>query len=236
MNKPIPILMYHNVSENKKDKNSLYYKDFYKQIKYLTKIGYKSLNLKNLSEEKYNKKIVVTFDDGYENIYKIAMPILKKFNQQATCFIVKNQIDGFNQWDSKRDDFKKIKLMNVNQIQNWNSNGFEIGSHTLDHLNLTEISYENKNKQINEPIDYFKNKLNIAIESFAYPFGAYDDDCINLLKKNYKYAVTTKPSRYIKNKFSNYEIPRISIGTKVTIFKFLLKILTKYEDFKYKKH
>ena len=51
----------------------------------------------------YNKKIIITFDDGYENIYKLAMPILNEFNQKATCFIVKNQINGFNLWDSNRD-------------------------------------------------------------------------------------------------------------------------------------
>ena len=68
MDRPIPILMYHNVSDVKVDKTSIYYKDFYNQIKYLTKLGYKSFNLNNLNEKVNNKKIIITFDDGYENI------------------------------------------------------------------------------------------------------------------------------------------------------------------------
>ena len=48
------------------------------------------------------------------------MPILNRFNQKATCFIVKNQIDGFNLWDTNRSDYKKYKLMNLDQIHEWN--------------------------------------------------------------------------------------------------------------------
>ena len=234
MDRPIPILMYHNVSDVRGDKTSIYYKDFYNQIKYLTKLGYKSFNLNNLNEKVNNKKIIITFDDGYENIYRLAMPILSEFSQKATCFIVKNQIDGFNKWDSDKENYKQLKLMNLDQINELNLNGFEIGSHSDDHLNLTKLTYDEKIKQIINPIDFFKNKLNISVESFAYPFGAYDDECVKIIKENYKYAVTTMPSRYIKDKFTNFEIPRISINSNTSLFKFFLKILTKYEDYKFK--
>ena len=234
MTKKIPVLMYHNISKVRGEKSSVFYKDFYNQIKYLTKLGYKCVNLRNIEDTKYKKKIIITFDDGYENIYKLAMPILKEFNQKATCFIVKNQIDGFNLWDSNRNDYKKYKLMNLNQIHEWDENGFEIGAHTLDHVDLTKLTAEKKNEQINYPISFFNDKLNISIKSFAYPFGSYNYECIDLLKKNYKYAVTTKPSLYNKNKFTNYEIPRVSINSSTSIFKFFLKVLTNYEDYKFK--
>ena len=234
MTKKIPVLMFHNISKIKGEKSSVFYKDFYNQIKHLTNLGYKCVNLRNLEDKEFNKKIIITFDDGYENIYKLAMPILNEFNQKATCFIVKNQIDGFNLWDSNRNDYKKYKLMNLNQIQEWNEKGFEIGAHTLDHVNLTKLTTENKNKQINDPIRFFNDKLNISVKSFAYPFGSYDDECIDLLKKNYSYAVTTKPSLYNKKKFTNYEIPRISINSSTSLLKFFLKILTNYEDYKLK--
>jgi len=235
MTRKIPVLMFHNISKVSGEKSSVFYRDFYNQIKYLTKLGYKCVNLRNIKDNEHKKKIIITFDDGYENIYNLGMPILKEFDQKATCFIVKNQIDGFNLWDSDRDDYKKNKLMNLSQIQEWDASGFEIGSHSSDHLNLMEQTTDAKNKQINDPVYFFKGKLNNSIQSFSYPFGVYDDECIELLKKNYKYAVTTKPSRYINNKFSNYEIPRISINSSTSLFKFFIKVLTKYEDFKLKR-
>ena len=234
MPKKIPVLMFHNISEVRGEKSSVFYKDFYNQIKYLTNLGYKCINLRNIKDTEYKKKIVISFDDGYENIYKLAMPILKEFNQKATCFIVKNQIDGFNLWDSNRDDYKQYKLMNLSQIQEWDANGLEIGSHSLDHLKLTDQTSDDKNKQINGPISFFNDKLNNSVQSFSYPFGVYDNECINLLKKNYKYAVTTKHSLYNQKKFSNYEIPRISINSSTSLFKFFLKVLTSYEDYKFK--
>ena len=234
MTKKIPVLMFHNISEIKGEKSSVFYKDFYNQIKFLTILGYKCVNLKNIDNNELNKKIIITFDDGYENIYKLAMPILNEFNQKATCFIVKNQINGFNLWDSNRTDYKKYKLMNLDQIHEWDEKGFEIGAHTLDHVNLTKLTTEKKNKQINDPISFFYDKLNISIKSFSYPFGSYDDECIDLLKENYKYLLTTKPSLYNQKNFTNYEIPRISINSSTSIFKFFLKVLTNYEDYKLK--
>ena len=234
MTKKIPVLMFHNISEIKGEKSSVFYKDFYNQIKFLTILGYKCVNLRNIDDNELNKKIIITFDDGYENIYKLAMPILNEFNQKATCFIVKNQINGFNLWDSNRADYKKYKLMNLDQIHEWDEKGFEIGAHTLDHVNLTKLTAEKKNKQINDPISFFYDKLNISIKSFSYPFGSYDDECIDLLKENYKYAVTTKPSLYNQKNFTKYEIPRISINSSTSIFKFFLKVLTNYEDYKLK--
>ena len=235
MNKPIPILMYHNVSENKKDKNSLYYKDFYKQIKYLTKIGYKSLNLKNLSNEKYNKKIVITFDDGYENIFTNAMPVLKELDFSATCFIVSKKIGYFNDWDKNQKNFKKKRIMNTKQIKIWINNGFEIGSHSMDHYNLNNLSNIQKKIQILKPKQFFKNNYGINIQSFSYPFGCYNEDCLRILKKNYKFAVTTKRSRYVKDKFNPHEIPRVPINSNTSIFKYFLKIATFYEDIKFKR-
>ena len=107
MNKPVPVLMYHNISDDKDDKSSVYYKDFHNQIKYLTKLGYTCCTLNNINNESINKKIVITFDDGYESVFKIALPILLKFNQKATCFIVHDYIGKSNLWDFNN---KNIKL------------------------------------------------------------------------------------------------------------------------------
>ena len=68
MSNNIPILMYHNITDDKNDTSAIYYKDFYNQIKLLTNLNYKSSNLKDICNESYKKKFVITFDDGYENL------------------------------------------------------------------------------------------------------------------------------------------------------------------------
>ena len=75
---------------------------------------------------------------------------------------------------------------------------------------------------------------NIDVKSFSYPFGQFDDDCVKIIKQNYEYAVTTKRSRYKTKIFETSKIPRIPINSDTTIFKFLIKTLTIYEDIKFK--
>ena len=197
----------------------------------MSNLNYKSFNLKDINKENY-KKIVITFDDGYENVSKIALDILNQFNQKATCFIVLNNIDKYNHWNNNSKKINSTKLMNTSQIKEWINYGYEIGSHTLDHKDLTKLNYENKKKQIIKSLLKLNENFRIKTESFSYPYGKYDQECIEILKGNYKFAVTTKKSLYSNMKSNNYEIPRVSIGPKTSIFKFLLKTLTIYENLK----
>ena len=70
--------------------------------------------------------------------------------------------------------------------------------------------------------------------SFSYPFGQFDNESVEIVKKNYDFAVTTKRSRYEPDKFEFSLLPRIPINKTDSMFKFYLKIKTIYEDIKYK--
>lgn len=223
--------MYHNLSLSKGDKG-VEIDEFENQIKFLNKLGYKSFNLRELTKLE-KKNLVITFDDGYENVHKYALPILKKYNFKATSFIVSNKIDKFNDWDKANPNSSRMKLANFDQISEWIDNGFEIGSHSTEHQNLTKLGIFDKVKAIDEPIKLIREKFKYEVESFCYPYGKYDRDCISIVKKNYNYAVTTKRGRY-NNKINNYEIPRLSIDNNTSKFKIFLKLMTIYEDVKYK--
>lgn len=229
----IPILMYHSISDDNKN-NSVSIKNFDNQMKLLKKLSYKSFNLKDLDRINDNKSFILTFDDGYENIFLNAMPIIKKYNFKATCFVVSNLIGQLNYWDRNESHYSKLKLMNKEQITEWIKNGFEVGSHTHEHKNLVDLKNQDLVYQISYPIEFIKKNFNEKIVSFAYPYGSYNQASKDIVKNKYKYAVTTKRSRYKKNKFNSNEIPRIPINSNDGIFKFFLKIRTFYEDIKFK--
>lgn len=224
--------MYHNISPKKKI-GDVHIKDFENQIKLLKKLNYQPIVLKNLHKNYNFKKIVITFDDAYENIFKYAFPILKHYKFPATIFVVTNSVGKFNIWDIEKINFTKEKIINKDQINILIENKFEIGSHSEKHIDLTTLSYLKKKKIILEPIKYFKKNFKYKISSFSYPFGKYDNECLKIIEKNYKYAVTTKRSRY-KHFFNNLLIPRIPINSDTNLFKFFLKLTTPYEDIKYK--
>ena len=201
----------------------------------MKKMGYQTIGFKDLNNNNNsNKKFIITFDDGYENIFINAFPVLMKLGFKATCFIIANKIGHFNEWDVNKYNFKKMKLMNRDQIKKWLQNGFNVGSHTMDHLDLIKLNNKDKNRQIIDSKNFFKRIFNVKIDSFAYPFGSYDNETLNIIKQHYDYAVTTKRSRFIKNKFSNELLPRVPINKNDNLFKFFLKIRTPYEDIKFK--
>ena len=131
-------------------------------------------------------------------------------------------------------NFIKKELMSEHELKDWHNNGFEIGSHTLDHKNLKLIDEREKKVQIEESKKKFKSKYNIDIKSFSYPFGSYNENIVKIVKSNFDYAVTTKRSRYKEKIFENLLLPRVPINPETSILKFILKILTPYEDIKFK--
>ena len=231
----IPVLMYHSIS-NGQSNLSVSLKNFDAQLSYMSSNNYKTTSFDKLElvVEK-NKYFIITFDDGYEDVFLNALPILKKYNYTATCFFVTDYIGKYNVWDENKKNFKKLNLMSLDQLKLWTENNMLVGSHTTKHMNLNEISYQERLKQIVEPKIFFEKELSINVDTFSYPFGSVDDSSKSIVKDNYKYAVTTNRSRYSKKKFSNLEIPRVPVNKNDGMFKFFLKVETVYEDLKFKK-
>ena len=86
----IPVLSYHSISDDKSS-ISISTNIFEKQIIFLKKLSYESVNFDEIDANKKNQ-IILTFDDGYKDILINALPILKKYNFKATCFFVTNLI------------------------------------------------------------------------------------------------------------------------------------------------
>ena len=226
----IPVLMYHSISDDN-NKSSLNKFKFEKQMSFMKKMGFETTDLDDFTSKK--KKFVITFDDGYEDVYKNALPILKKYNFQAICFFVTNYIGKTNLWDSKLDNYQEMKLMNKEQIYNWAQSGMLIGSHTNDHLDLKSISDNEKHYQISSPLKYFKENFDIDIKYFSYPFGSYDLKSLEISQNFYKYSFTTKRSRFNSDLHTRNAIPRVPVNKKDNLFKFFIKTHTFYEDIKY---
>ena len=229
----IPILSYHSVS-NESCPLSLKINQFDNQLKYLKKNGFQSVFIDEINKSK-NKKIIITFDDGYKDLISNSLPILKKYNFKATCFVVSNLIGETNSWDENDKNITKKKLMNKMDIALWVKNGMKIGSHSKNHKNLTNLSYEIMLNEIKESKLYLENLIDSSVDSFCYPYGSFNEKIINEVKKNYKFAFTTKRSRYDQSIHNKYVLPRIDMGKKMSNFKMYLKLNTPYEDFKYGK-
>lgn len=216
---PIPItkpskklifLMYHyvEVNQDKKDfkRDSLNTNPyiFEQQMLTLQKAGYKFILPSEISEflnDKSDAKyVVVSFDDGYRTFYTYTYPIIKKYGIKSVNYIIYNFIGRQNNMDAWMiEQLVKDGLV-------------EIGSHTLNHLDLTSLnSAELKSEIIDSKINLEK-RFNIKVSAFCYPYGYYNEKAFPFLKDaGYLTATTTKEGSQVSED-SLYEIKRIRPG------------------------
>lgn len=109
-----------------------------------------------------NKQVAISFDAawGADKTEKI-MQICDEYGVKATFFLV-------GMWVEKYPDMvKKIS-----------DNGFEIGTHSNTHPDMTKLSKEQQNLELLTSINLIKNITNKDVELFRAPYGAYNDNLI----------------------------------------------------------
>jgi peptidoglycan/xylan/chitin deacetylase (PgdA/CDA1 family) len=120
-----------------------------------------------------NARIIFSFDDGNIDVYNNAYPIMKKFNCSGVFYIPTALIGNSG-------------YVTYSQLQEMQSDGWEIGSHSTDSTDLTSISLsEAENKLINSKNILENNGLNIY--GFAPPSRRWNNDLANLAKENNNY-------------------------------------------------
>ncbi len=221
----IPIIMYHHVECVKNIKNIIRKRldissdVFLKELTELNKSGFNTYWVKEIPEiisgriNLAQKSVVLTFDDGYEDFYRVVFPIIKKYQMKATVFIIFDYIG-------------KKGFLNEYQIKELIDSGLvEIGSHTLDHAYLQLLPDSFSRRQIFESKMLLEQRFGVKIESFAYPYGAFNKNTLTLVKEaGYKAAVSVIPGVYQShdNLFYLFRL-RPSLFTRETVVKFLEK-------------
>ena len=111
------------------------------------------------------------------------------------------------------EEFSKILYMNNNNIQELYKNNFSIGSHGYNHYWWEKINKNEQEMEIKKSINYFK-KIKVFDKNFSvcYPYGSYNLQTLNLLKKyKIKFAVTTRVGSVNKKNIKKvYELPRFN--------------------------
>jgi peptidoglycan/xylan/chitin deacetylase (PgdA/CDA1 family) len=169
----VPILVYHSVMPHHPGQTAeqrvLSVDDsvFVTQMRYLVDGGYHVVSFAALvdalegRDSLPSRAVVITFDDGWENQYRHAFPILRRFGLTAAFFVFTTPIG--------RDS----KLMTWEQLRELQDAGMTIGSHTRTHPVLPDYHAALHNEVAMSRADIAQH-LGRAPDFFAYPFGAWD--------------------------------------------------------------
>lgn len=215
------ILMFHSIGEKKTSlvvsKNKLF-----EIIDFFNKKNFIFSKLSDI-DKSIEKKVILTFDDGYKDNYTILLPIIQKYNIPVTIFISTGFIGG-TFTDSSKIQYEMLNNLEIRELAN--SSLVEIGAHSVTHRNFTDLSYDEQKQEICESIFYLENLIENKIISFAYPRGKYNNETLEILKStSIKYAVTVKDGYYTQNNLiDNLEIKRVNITNSTSILKFYLII------------
>jgi peptidoglycan/xylan/chitin deacetylase (PgdA/CDA1 family) len=112
-----------------------------------------------------HKAVAVTFDDGYRDTLKRALPVLRKYKIPATVFITTGYIDG------RARGYKNAPMMSWGMVKKLQKAGIEIGAHTMTHPNLTSCTLKEVRRQVSGSQKRLEQKLGSKISLFAYPYG-----------------------------------------------------------------
>ena len=136
-------------------------RSFKRQIGWLTQKGYETISLERLGsviqgqETLPRKPVIITFDDGYQSVWDHAKPVLDQSGFTATVFLVSQAIGKRNIWDLPKST-PILPCMDETTCRRLLDDGWEIGSHGLNHLRLPELAP----KALNEEIAGYKSFWN----------------------------------------------------------------------------
>lgn len=181
----VPVLYYHSIMFEEGNEVRMPPDQFEDQMAYMKENNYESITLDQLYEAFFQegvlaaKPFVITFDDGYEDNYTTAFPILEKHGFTAVVFMVSSYIDG--------DGF-----LSWSQLQELSAHGWEIEGHTVNHPYLSQIDKTSVFKELSQSKKLLESRLDKPVNYLAYPYGIFSSDIIQAAKDaGYLMAFTT---------------------------------------------
>ena len=131
-----------------------------------------SAQYKQVQGQSRKTVVSLTFDDAYENQWRYAVPLLRSHHMNATFYVI-----------TADSDVPYRCCMSWAQLRTLQGEGDDIGSHTIDHPNLTTLTTARVTREVcGSRRDMMKNGI-ADPESFAYPYGSYDSDAESIVAR-----------------------------------------------------
>ena len=207
---PVTILTYHKICSAPDAGWNVSPENFARQMEFLFRNGYcvlglnEYLHLRERGEKFHRPTVILSFDDGYENVFCNAYPVLERYRFPAVLFLVPNLIGSQNMfpWDSGKEQYHDELLpLNWEQVGAMRKGMIEFGSHTLNHPHLARLTAPEVEREVVESRARLQERLGIPIETFAYPGGIRryadfsDETREALLRAGYRLACTSEIGR-----------------------------------------
>lgn len=208
----VPVLMYHAVSDNCWGYAELFVSpsSMEQQLKYLVDNGYDPIWFEDLAHvEDYDKPVILTFDDGYDDNYTDLFPLLKKYNVKATIFVIGQDVVGISH-KLTQDQIRELSDSGLVSIQ---SHGYTHGD--MDAMDEQTLEYE-----LEESKKVIARITGKAPYVLCYPTGKYRALTIDVAKRHYSFGLKMVGGLYNTSDDGPYEVSRYYIARSTDIYTF----------------
>lgn len=218
------ILTYHHVGKipDSHPQSSLFVspEEFRRQMAFLRKNGFTVVSLDDIRAGLTGEKILsprsvaITFDDGFEDNYLNAFPIIREYGYPATIFVIagkiRNEKDAFA---SKGSDH----YLSLTQLKEMRKAGITIGSHGMTHRRLAIIPPEEAKHEILDSRRKLEQLLDGPVYWLCYPYGSFNKKVISYVREaGYLGSLSVIRDNQVKA-WQLYFLPRVMVMPHISI-------------------
>ena len=203
----VPVLMYHAVGDEIWGYSDLFVSEagMEEQLQYLQENGYEPIWFSDLAHiEDYEKPVILTFDDGYDDNYTVLYPLLEKYQTKATIFVIGNAMGSQHK-------------MTQEQVYELAASGLvSIQSHTYTHGNLSamdEPALRQEMELSNAALAAATGQIPYVL---CYPEGKYSHLTMDVAKDYYTFALRMDGWTY-QTGMDPYQVPRSFVSRRITL-------------------
>ena len=216
----VSILMYHQVgpfSEPAAHRASYcHIRRFEAQMAYLHRFGYHVIGLSEAMAGLFEGRplpgtsVVLTFDDGYQNVFDYALPALARYGFPSTLFVVSDRAGATASW--LEGPPSETRLMDVPTLRTLSRLGVDVGSHSRTHPRLSRLDAAELADEVLNSKSALEDLLGQEVRYFCYPYGDYSPEVREVVRSaDYSGALTC--IRGAANTADNpFEVPRKAIS------------------------
>lgn len=182
--------------------------DFADQMAFLAAKGYTAVLVRDLPAlQSGGKWVALTFDDGYEDAYLAAFPVLSRYGFKATFYV----ITGF---------VGRKSHASWEQLGALSQGGMTLGAHSVNHPDLTALSSARLTQELTQSKSDIEQHLARSVQDFCYPAG-FNNEAVQaaVRQAGYLTAVTTKGAKYTGSE-SAFALPRVRVAGGMTLSQF----------------
>lgn len=225
----VPVLMYHAFgAKDEGDRYVISRRALSRQLRALKLLGYRGVEFAEVArclrdgELPPRRAVAITIDDGYRDNLEVAEPVLRRHGFPATVFLVSGKLGGVNDWTAE-GALANRPLLSAEQVDELRERGISIGAHTRCHPELPEQADEVVGEEIGGSRRDLEPRFG-PIDTFAYPFGLFDERAVTAAAEaGFEAACTVEP-RLVSLLDDPLRVPRVEVRAGESLLRFLLNV------------